>query len=133
MADNALSESLEIVVERVGNPAPRIYERMFKRSPELEPMFVLDRDGSVRAEMIRLSFDALLDLEQQGLYARGLIATELTTHGNNGITPAQFLSLFDTIRDVVREIVAEQWQPRHEQAWNKVLSTVGDLVRADHK
>jgi hemoglobin-like flavoprotein len=128
MANNALSESLEIVVERVGNPAPRIYERMFKRSPELEPMFVLDRDGSVRAEMIRLSFDALLDLEQEGQYARGLIATELTTHGNNGITPAQFVSLFDTIRDVVREIVGEQWQPRHEQAWSQVLAKVGDLV-----
>jgi hemoglobin-like flavoprotein len=128
MADNALSESLQIVVQRVGNPAPQIYERMFKRSPELEPMFVLDRDGSVRAEMIRLSFDALLDLEQEGLYASGLIATELTTHGNNGITPAQFASLFDTIRDVVREIVAEQWQPRHEQAWNQVLSKLGRLV-----
>jgi hypothetical protein len=36
--------------------------------------------------------------------------------------------LFDTIRDVVREIVAGQWQPRHEQAWNQVLSRVGDLV-----
>ena len=47
MADNALSESLEIVVERVGNPAPQIYQRMFKQSPELEPMFVLDRDGHV--------------------------------------------------------------------------------------
>jgi hemoglobin-like flavoprotein len=128
MADNALSESLEIVVERVGNPAPQIYQRMFQQSPELEPMFVLDRNGSVRAEMIRLSFDALLDLEQQGLYARGLIATELTTHGNHGITAAQFVSLFDTIRDVVREIVAEQWQPRHEQAWNQVLAKVSDLV-----
>ena len=123
-----MSESLEIVVERVGNPAPQIYERMFRRSPELEPMFVLDRNGSVRAEMIRLCFDALLDLEQEGLYARSLIATELTTHGNNGITPLQFVSLFDTIRDVVREITAEQWQPRHEQAWNEVLSKVGDLI-----
>lgn len=128
MADNALSESLEIVVERVGNPAPQIYERMFKQSPELEPMFVLDRNGSVRAEMIRLCFDALVDLEQEGLSARGLIATELTTHGNNGITPLQFISLFDTIRDVVREIAAEQWQPRHEQAWNEALSKVGDLI-----
>jgi hemoglobin-like flavoprotein len=128
MADNALSESLGIVVERVGNPAPQIYERVFKRSPELEPMFVLDRDGSVRAEMIRLSFDALLDLEQEGLYARGLIATELTTHSNHGITTAQFVSLFGTIRDVVREIVAEQWQPRHEQAWSQVLAKVDDLV-----
>ena len=128
MANTALSESLEIVVERVGNPAPQIYERMFRRSPELEPMFVLDRNGSVRAEMIRLCFDALLDLEQEGLYARSLIATELTTHGNNGITPLQFVSLFDTIRDVVREITAEQWQPRHEQAWNEVLSKVGDLI-----
>jgi hemoglobin-like flavoprotein len=128
MANNALSESLEIVVERVGNPAPQIYERMFKQSPELEPMFVLDRNGSVRAEMIRLCFDALLDLEQEGLYARSLIATELTTHGNNGITPVQFVSLFDTIRDVVREIASEQWQPRHERAWNEVLSKVGDLI-----
>lgn len=128
MAANALSESLEIVVERVGNPAPQIYERMFMRLPELEPMFVLDRDGSVRAEMIRLCFDALLDLEQEGLYARSLIATELTTHGNNGITPVQFVSLFDTICEVVREIVAEQWQPRHEQAWNEVLSKVSDLI-----
>ena len=128
MANTALSESLEIVVERVGNPAPQIYERMFRRSPELEPMFLLDRNGSVRAEMIRLCFDALLDLEQEGLYARSLIATELTTHGNNGITPLQFVSLFDTIRDVVREITAEQWQPRHEQAWNEVLSKVGDLI-----
>lgn len=128
--DEALADSLDCVVEKVGNPAPRIYERLFQTHPHLQDLFVLDRDGAVRAEMIRLSFDALLDLEHEGHYARGLISTELTTHGNHGITPAQFAELFDIIRDVVREIVAERWQERHEQAWNRVLARVGDLVAA---
>jgi hypothetical protein len=57
---------------------------------------------------------------------RGLIATEPTTHGNNGITPARYVSLLGTIRDNVREIVPEQWQPCHAQAWNQVLAKVDD-------
>ena len=57
---------------------------------------------------------------------RGSIATEPTTHGNNGITPARYVSLLGTIRDNVREIVAEQWQPCDEQAWNQVLGKVVD-------
>ena len=73
MTAEAILESLEIVVERVGDPAPQIYAKLFAQNPQLEEMFILDRDGAVRAEMLRLSFDAIIDLSRDGHYAKGLI------------------------------------------------------------
>lgn len=131
MHSEALLKSLEIVVEKAGDPAPQIYARLFAQNPQLEEMFVLDRDGAVRAEMIRLCFDAIVDLGEGGHYARGLISTELINHGNNGVSPDQFMSFFTAIRDCVRDIAATQWTPAMEAAWQDVMTAVSGMVAAE--
>lgn len=130
MDADAVTASLERAAERVGNPAAQIYARLFMQAPELEPMFALDGDGAVRNEMVRLCFDALIDLCGEGQYARGLFTTEVQNHGMLGVTPQQFRSLFDVLRDVVREVNGEHWTERTEAAWRDVLGRVESLVRS---
>lgn len=132
MNADPIHASLDALVQAVGDPGDRIYARLFAQSPELEPMFVLDKSGSVRAEMLRLCWDAIIDLAGSGHTARGLISTELQNHAGQGITSAQFLSMFTTIRDVVRDSLGDQWTHDVDQAWRQVLERVEDLVRTAH-
>ena len=51
--------TLHQVVERVGDPAPQVYERLFAQSPALREMFVNDPLGSVRGEMFHRALEAM--------------------------------------------------------------------------
>lgn len=127
----AFTASLERVVERLGDPAGQVYARLFALSPDLESMFALDRDGAARGEMLRLCFDALIDLCGEGHYARGLFSTELQNHGMWGVTSQQFQSFFTTVRDVVREANGSEWTAAAEAAWQSVLGRVDGLIHPD--
>ena len=43
-----LADALEQVVARIGDPAPRVFARLFAESPDLQALFVNDTSGSVR-------------------------------------------------------------------------------------
>ena len=91
-----LAQSLEQVVERVGDPAPLVYQRLFERSPELLPMFVGDTRGSVRAEMFLRAIDTLTDLAGERHFAAGMIASEWSNHSMNGVSTRQFETFTET-------------------------------------
>jgi hemoglobin-like flavoprotein len=70
-----LEQTLERVVERVGDPVPLVYERLFGSAPELRAMFVMDTQGSVRGEMFQRALETLPDLAHGRPYAHSLIAS----------------------------------------------------------
>ena len=53
--------SLEALTARVGDPAPLVYARLFARHPETEALFLMDKGGLVRGQMLATAFEALLD------------------------------------------------------------------------
>ena len=54
MIDGAvITRTLEMVAERRGDPTADVYVRLFGRYPELERLFLMDRDGGVRASMMQ--------------------------------------------------------------------------------
>ncbi|HOY76177.1 MAG TPA: hypothetical protein PLN33_00135 [Hyphomonadaceae bacterium] len=50
-------ETLELVAERHSDPTAAIYQRLFNAHPELEALFLMDRDGGVRASMVQQAFE----------------------------------------------------------------------------
>jgi hypothetical protein len=130
MDTQALSLSLERTAERLGDPAEAIYARLFATWPELEALFVMDRSGAVRNEMVRLCFDALIDLCGDGHYARGLFATELANHDQVGVSHERFRQMFTVVRDVVREANGADWSAAAEASWTEVLGRVDALIEA---
>ena len=58
--------SLQAVADRRGDAAGDVYARLFAASPELEALFVLDRDGGVRASMMQQALECILDHAEGG-------------------------------------------------------------------
>ncbi len=61
MPGDAVAESLERLAERVGDPAPLVYARLFARHPETEALFLMDAGGHVRGQMLAMAFELLLN------------------------------------------------------------------------
>jgi len=55
MSDDAavISETLERVAERVGDPTPFVFQRLFADAPEIEALFIRDPAGLVRGQMFQ--------------------------------------------------------------------------------
>ena len=128
MSSELIESSLAAVAERVGDPAPQVYARLFEMAPELQPLFVRDTDGSVRAEMLARALETLLDLVGEGHYARGLIATEFVNHQNIGVPADRFGVFFDAMISTFREVLADAWTDDVDAAWDALRGQVGGLI-----
>jgi hemoglobin-like flavoprotein len=125
-----LQRSLEQVVERIGDPAPRVYGRVFDASPELRALFVRDEQGSVRGEMFHRVIETLLDVASQRPYAEGMIAAERINHGGIGVTAQQFDSFFDAVLQVCRQALGADWTAEIDAAWRATIARVNALAAA---
>jgi len=122
-----LEHSLALVVERIGDPAPRVYDALFAQDPTLRELFVGDTLGSVRGEMFHRVIDTLIDVAGERPYAAGMIVAERSNHLMNGVSPAQFQAFFDTVVQVLRQALGEDWSAQIDAAWQATLHHVGQI------
>jgi hypothetical protein len=66
-----VTHTLELVSERIGDPTPLVYQRLFAENPNLEPLFVRDTAWLVRGQMVQVALESLLDLIGGNHYAPG--------------------------------------------------------------
>jgi hemoglobin-like flavoprotein len=123
-----LEHSLGLVVDRIGDPAPRVYEALFAQEPQLRAMFIGDALGSVRGEMFHRVIDTLIDVAGERPYAGGMIAAEWTNHQMTGVSAAQFQAFFDTVVQVFRQALGDDWSPQIDAAWQSTLQRVGQIT-----
>lgn len=120
---SALAASLEIVAERCADPTPEVYARLFAAHPELEAEFHMDTDGGVRGGMLSQAFDVLIDLAGgDGTFAAAILMTERANHEGYGIPPETFFLFLATIRDWVREALADDWTAEMAAGWSEALA-----------
>ena len=101
---NAVTHSLERLGERGVDPTPEVYARAFARWPETERLFFRDHDHAIRDHMMFELIHAVLDLADQGHYARGYIAGERVHHVDDlTVSDEAYVGLFAVLRDVVRD------------------------------
>ncbi|HEY3951428.1 globin [Phenylobacterium sp.] len=128
MADmgEIIAQSLEIVAERAGDPAPQVYARLFAAYPEMEAMFVRDTTGAVRGEMLAMAFQCLLDLD--GAYAANMIAAERVNHDAFGVPHEVFGRFFPLLAQTCRELLGEAWTAEMDAAWRAALGRIAELT-----
>ena len=113
---------LELVAERIGDPAPLVFQRLFAENPEVEALFVRDTAGLVRGEMMAVTLEALLDCADGDSYAVGLVEIERVNHVGLGVEPEVFDTFFRVVMTVFREALGADWTEEMEAAWRRVLS-----------
>jgi hypothetical protein len=117
--------SLDAFAERVGDPAPLIYARLFAAHPELERLFAMDRDGGVRASMVETCFVSMLDHAEGGATGRAVVAASRLHHEGYGVPEGMFGRFFAIIRDEARRALGDDWSMETEAAWARMIEAFG--------
>lgn len=113
--------TLEIVAERRCDPTPDVYARLFAVHPGLEALFLMDRDGGVRASMMQQALECIVDHTGDRLVAPQIIAASRMHHDGYGVPAERFDAFLVAIRDTFRSIVGEAWTPAIDLAWGRML------------
>jgi hemoglobin-like flavoprotein len=119
-------QTLERVAERVSDPAPLVFERLFRQSPEVEALFVRDTGGLVRGQMFQVTIESLLDFLGDRAYGANLIEIERVNHVGLRVEPAVFDQFYLTVMATFKTILGADWTSDMEQTWSRV---VGELTR----
>lgn len=127
---NAIEESLQLFANRAGDPAGLIYARLFAARPDLEPLFVGDRTGAARGEMLSVVFETLMDMAAGGEARRHMIAAEVVNHDQLGVPAEVFADFFDLVAAAVRETLGPDWTPSMADAWSDLLDRTRRLSTA---
>lgn len=120
-----LAWSLERLAALHGDPTDAVYRSLFGEHPELEPLFVLDRQGQVRGNMLANVLEALLDISGERRHGLNLILAERVNHeGLHGVSPALFARFFEIVMETTRDLLGAEWTPEIEAAWRAALAEI---------
>ena len=123
MTDDAtvITETMERVAERVGDPIPLIFERLFAEMPEVEALFVRDKGGLVRGQMFQVTMESLLDFLGDRSYGANLIQIERVNHQGLGVEPEMFDRFYLTVMATFKDVLGADWTAEMETVWTGVV------------
>lgn len=116
-----LTRSLDLLSERVGDPASLVYAELFRRNPELESLFLPDTNGDVRGEMLFQAFDLLLRAEAGDQTCDVLVRANRFAHDGYGVSEAQFNAFFSVMRDVTKQVLGPDWTEKINRQWTEAI------------
>ncbi len=116
-----IMDTLEKVAEKVGDPAPLVYERLFRSRPDLETLFFMDSDAGVRGSMLQQCLECIMDVVGEGTVAQTILPSECQRHVDYDVPDETFWSFFEVIRDTFRESLGDAWSDDMEREWNVLL------------
>jgi hemoglobin-like flavoprotein len=122
-----ITETLERVAERVGDPMPLIFERLFAELPEAEALFIRDKGGLVRGQMFQVTMESLLDFLGDRSYGANLIQIERVNHQGLGVEPEMFDRFYLTVMATFKEALGVDWTAEMEKVWSRVIGELTGL------
>jgi hemoglobin-like flavoprotein len=125
-----IEQSLQTFADREGDPAALIYARLFAARPELEPLFVGDRTGAARGEMLSVVFETLMDMASGGETRQHMIASEVVNHDQLGVPGEVFADFFDLVAETIKDSLGRDWTADMDQAWRELLTRTRRLSDA---
>ena len=125
----AIERSLELVAER-GDPTALVYARVFAAHPEMEALFVRDKDGGVRGNMLAEAIHAILDFIARDTYGGNLMRVEIVNHENLGVPKEVFGMFFTAMRDAFKDALGAQWSGEFDEAWAALLARIDGVLGA---
>lgn len=124
-----ITKSLELAAEREADLTPRVYARLFREHPDMEPLFWRDTDHAVKGEMLARVIMAILDFIDERRYAQTLIQCEVVTHDGYGVPPDVFGVFFGVVATSVREVCGDDWTAAMDEAWRALLAALDFYVK----
>ena len=122
MTDTGLIvRSLELAAEKCADLTSLVYRRLFEERPDLEPLFVMDRDHAVRGSMLAWTLTVILDVVDDDNFGGNMIAAEAGTHAGYGVPPETFTVFFGVVARTLKDLLGDDWTPQTAVAWKALL------------
>jgi hypothetical protein len=121
-----ITRSLEVVADK-GDPGPEVYARLFAEFPETEARFCRDTTGAIKAEMLTMVFDCLMD--PGGPYQLNLVRAERVNHDGFGTPNDVFNRFFGVVHEACRAVAGADWTPEFDTAWTARIARVVEATR----
>jgi hemoglobin-like flavoprotein len=125
-----VTASFELASERCADLTPHVYERLFAEHPDMQPLFVNDRTGKVRDEMLYRVIETILDFVGSLHYAVGMVHAEVQTHDGYGVPRDVFPKFFAVVADTLRQILAEDWTAEMDAGWRRLVAELSAIAQA---
>lgn len=123
-----IAASLTLASQRCPDLTPPVYDRLFELLPETRARFRADPQNYIKASMLELAIDAILDFAGDRKAAHRLIVCEVQSHDGYGTTPELFSVFFVAIADVVRNILQDDWRTEHQSAWDSLIAEINSYI-----
>jgi hemoglobin-like flavoprotein len=123
-----ITNTLERVADRVGDPMPLIFERLFAEIPEAEALFVRDKGSLVRGQMFQVTMESLLDFLGDRSYGANLIQIERVNHQGLGVEPEMFDRFYLTVMATFKEVLGDEWTAEMDAVWRRVIGELTGLA-----
>ena len=121
MAPGEFDALLEKLVIAVGDPVELVYDELFQAVPDLQHLFVLDTNGSVRGSMLTETLNLLSDLADNDTYATNFLRAEQSTHEGYGVPKEAFPAFLDAIERVMADALEGQWTPEERRGFLSLI------------
>ena len=113
--EQLITQTFEIAADLCEDLTPLVYARLFRDQPEMEPLFWRDKNHQVKGEMLSRVISAILDFAGERLYAATMIQCEVITHEGYDVPPEVFAVFFGTVRDTLRDLLADDAAFAHQE------------------
>ena len=127
-ASNPIQRSFELAADRCGDLTPLVYERLFRKHPEAQKMFRTEGSDLVKGSMLAMAIEAILDFAGERAGHFRMIACEVLSHDAYGTPRELFFGFFGIIAETLRDLLGEDWSPQTDEAWQKLLADLQDMV-----
>jgi len=122
-----LERSFNALAPRAGELVHRFYEELFKRFPQVKPLFAHTSQAEQEKKLINA-----LQLVVTNLRKVDTLAKALTTlgekHQQYGAEPEHYTAVANTLIDVMQEFAGDLWTQEIQQAWQHALSVVAKVM-----
>jgi len=122
-------ESLEQAAQACEDPTSLVYKRLFLTHPEMEELFLLDRQDEAKGHMLFEVIECIIDFVGPRYTSEGLISSELINHEQIGVSREIFGTFFATVRDTFKELLADNWTAAYERAWDQLLEDLSRVIQ----
>ena len=128
---NPILRSFELAAERCADLTPAVYQRLSREYPETQAMFRTEGSDLVKGSMLAFAIEAILDFAGDRAGKFRMIECEVSSHDDYGTSRELFFAFFGVIADTLRDVLGSDWSGEIENAWNRMLDDIKNIVIED--
>ena len=124
-----LRDSFELVAQRTPDLTARFYDALFRRRPDLQPMFQ-SRPRALQEQMLGEALGAVLDHLEDAPWLKRQLAALGARHAEYGVTRAMYDDVGAALLETLAKSAGNDWTATVEDQWKQAYAAICELMWA---